>query len=74
MFVKGYQFRSEVSVFVCGVGGRGSSGTSKRRKKGWARIWRRPGAAMTIVFWSCHSQFRPGPGVLSTTLSLRFEC
>ena len=28
MFVKWYQFRSEVSVFVWGVGGRGSSGTS----------------------------------------------
>ena len=28
MFVKWYQFRSEVSVFVWGVGERGSSGTS----------------------------------------------
>jgi hypothetical protein len=29
------------------------------RKKGWARIWSRPGAARTILFWSWHSQ---GPG------------
>ena len=28
MFVKWYQFRSEVSVFVWGAGGRGLSGTS----------------------------------------------
>ena len=25
------------------------------RKNGWARIWSRPGAARTILFWSWHS-------------------
>ena len=34
MFVKWYQFRSNVSVFVWGVGGMGSSGTSEGEEEG----------------------------------------
>ena len=34
MFVQRYQFRFEVSVFVRGVGGMGSSGTSGGEEEG----------------------------------------
>ena len=65
MFVKWYQFRSEVSVFVWGAGGRGSSGISGGEKERvghdleQARIgWDHPVLVMAFL----------RPGVLRTTL------